>query len=92
MGNTPTLSLGFAKYLLSDPIIEMPIIFVWSNLYGLKRYYNRVYFSQPVIHNYVPISPITQKDAATEIMRLHGLMEKGMITQAEFADAKRKLL
>lgn len=40
----------------------------------------------------MPISPITQKDAATEIMRLHGLMEKGMITQAEFADAKRKLL
>ncbi len=54
--------------------------------------YNRVYFSQPVIHNYVPISPITQKDAATEIERLHGLMEKGMITQAEFEDAKRKLL
>ncbi|WP_286726767.1 MULTISPECIES: SHOCT domain-containing protein [Sphingobacterium] len=54
--------------------------------------YNRVYFSQPVVHNYVPISPITQKDAATEIERLHGLMEKGMITQAEFEDAKLKLL
>lgn len=54
--------------------------------------YSRPYFSQPIIHNYVPISPTTQKDAATEIERLHGLMEKGMITQAEFEDAKRKLL
>jgi hypothetical protein len=54
--------------------------------------YNRVYFSQPIIHNYVPTSPIPQKDAATEIERLHGLMEKGMITQTEFEDAKRKLL
>jgi|GEM_PF-2224179 len=34
--------------------------------------YNPVYFSQPITHNYVPISPITPKDAATEIERLHG--------------------
>lgn len=54
--------------------------------------YNHPYFLQPIIHNYVPISPITKKDAATEIERSNGLMEKGMIIQAEFEDAKRKLL
>jgi hypothetical protein len=54
--------------------------------------YNHPYFLQPIIHNYVPISPITKKDAANEIKRLHGLMEKEILTQAEFEDAKRKLL
>lgn len=39
-----------------------------------------------------PPHPFPQKDAATKIERLHGLMEKGILTQAEFEDVKRKLL
>lgn len=68
------------------------IAFLSMNKESFDLKYNRPYFSQPMIHNYVPTSPIPQKDAAAEIERLHGLMEKGLLTQAEFEEAKRKLL
>ncbi|CAM3431331.1 SHOCT domain-containing protein [Sphingobacterium prati] len=78
-------------YLQVIALIDF-IVFLSMYKENFDLKYNRVYFSQPIIHNYVPTSPIPKKDAATEIERLHGLMGKGMITQAEFEGAKRKLL
>lgn len=68
------------------------IVFLAMNKENFDLKYNRLFFSQPMINNYGPASSITQKDAASEIGRLHELKEKGIITQAEFEAAKRKLI
>jgi len=68
------------------------IVFLAMSKESFDLKYNRIYFSQPIIHNYVPTSPNPQKDVTNEIERLHGLMEKGILTITEFEDVKRKLL
>ena len=68
------------------------IIFLTMNKESFDWKYNRVYFQQPIVNNYVPTSPAPAKDIASEIERLHDLKEKGIITPSEFEEAKKKLL
>jgi len=68
------------------------IIFLGMSKESFDYKYNRAYFQQPITNNYVPTSPTQPKDTASEIERLHELKEKGIITQTEFEEAKRKLL
>lgn len=68
------------------------IIFLTMSKENFDLKYNRAYFPNQVINNYVPTAPTPPKDTAAEIERLYGLKEKGIITQTEFEEAKRKLL
>lgn len=68
------------------------IVFLTMSKEGFDMKYNRTYVPNQVINNYIPNPPHQQNNVSSEIERLHGLMEKGIITRAEFEEAKRKLL
>ena len=53
---------------------------------------NMPQFTNQIINNYTPHSPAIVNDMTTEIERLHSLKERGIITQTDFDDAKRRLI
>lgn len=69
------------------------IVFLTTSKESFDAKYNRGYYPPQVINNYIPNTPPTpQRDIASEIERLHALKEKGIISEMEFEEAKKKLL
>lgn len=68
------------------------IIFLTMSEESFNLKYNRVYVPTQVYHHYQQTNPVPQKDTIAEIERLHGLKERGIISDAEFEDAKRRML
>lgn len=69
------------------------IAFLVTSKESFDAKYNKGYHPPQVINNYVPYPPPTPgRDIASEIERLHALKEKGIISEMEFEEAKRKLL
>ncbi|WP_164112229.1 MULTISPECIES: NINE protein [Sphingobacterium] len=70
------------------------IVFLVTSNESFDAKYNKGYYPPKVINNYVPYTPPTtpRRDIASEIERLHALKEKGIISEMEFEEAKKKLL
>lgn len=66
------------------------IVFLTMSKENFDLKYNQPFGQQPIINNFAP-QAAPAKDIAAEIEKLHGLKEKGIISEAEFAEAKRKL-
>ncbi|WDF67666.1 NINE protein [Sphingobacterium oryzagri] len=68
------------------------IIFLTMSQQSFDLKYNRAYLPNQVAHPYGSIVPVPQKDKIAEIERLHNLRERGILTDAEFEEAKKRLL
>ncbi|MCL7987605.1 NINE protein [Sphingobacterium sp. lm-10] len=53
---------------------------------------NAPQFTNQIINNYTPHNTVADKDITSEIERLYILKERGIITQTDFDEAKRKLI
>lgn len=64
----------------------------YNSTMHLASQINAPNFTNQIINNYTPHSVVPEKDITTELERLHSLKERGIITQTDFDDAKRKLI
>lgn len=91
--------LGFLYLIFCWTLIPMFIafidfiVFLVTSNESFDEKYNKGYHPPQVINNYVPFTPPPpQRDIASEIERLHALKEKGILSEMEFEEAKKKLL